>query len=220
MEFPESGAYVKNIMIFCGYKIPEAIAKLNDPKELNKMFKTVIELQELVPDHDKDEMFGIFRRNPSLLKILPGIEMEFKNFVKKVEILLPRATTSNRKRPASKTISTEAKMGKHRPSEAYLAGFKKLPTQYVDVSVETAMDTFNFKENANGSFTFNCLKCNTPCIMQNRPKYLSKIQLDIINKCWLNEKKKLKSNPKQSTLVSYFSIYPYSKANFRSQKFR
>ena len=42
------------------------------------MFKTVIELQELVPDHDKDEMFGIIRRNPSLLKILPGIKMEFK----------------------------------------------------------------------------------------------------------------------------------------------
>ena len=73
---------MKNIMIFCGYKIPEAITKLNDPKELNKMFKTVIELQELVPDHGKDEMFGIFRRNPSLLKILPGIEIEFKNFVK------------------------------------------------------------------------------------------------------------------------------------------
>ena len=112
-------------MISCGYKTPEAITKLNDPKELKKMFKTVRELQELVPDQDKDEMFGIFRRNPSLLKILPGIEMEFKNFVKKVEILLPWATTSNRKRPASKTISTEAKMGKHRPSEAYLAGFKK-----------------------------------------------------------------------------------------------
>ena len=82
MEFPESGAYVKNIMIFCGYKTPEASTKLNDPKELNKMSKTVIELQELVPDHEKDKMFGIFRRNPSLLKILPGIEIEFKNFVK------------------------------------------------------------------------------------------------------------------------------------------
>ena len=89
MEFPESGAYLKNIMIFCGYKTPETITKLNDPKELNKMFKTVVELQELVPDHEKDEMFGIFRRNPSLLKILPGIEMEFKNLLPKI------ATTSN-----------------------------------------------------------------------------------------------------------------------------
>ena len=154
---------------FCGYKTPEAITKLNDPKELNKMFKTVVELQELVPDHEKDEMFGIFRRNPSLLKILPGIELEFKNFVKKVEKFLPRAITSNKKRP-SKAISTEAKTGKHRPSEADLTKRvrrwfqKELPTRSVDVSVETAIDTFNFKENANGSFTFNCLKYNFNCL--------------------------------------------------------
>ena len=130
--------------------------------------------------------------------------------------MLPRAITSNKKRPASKAISTEAKTGKHRPSEADLTERmrrwfqKELPSRSVDVSVETAMNTFNFKENANGSFTFNCLKCKTPCIIPNAEPTkisISNSTRHIINKCWLNENKKPKFDrpPKQSTVVSYFS---------------
>ena len=79
----------------------------------------------------------------------------------------------------SKAISTEAKTGKHRPSEADLTERmrrwfqKELPTRSVDVSVETVIDTFNFKENANDSFTFNCLKCRSLIDLQSsRPSFL------------------------------------------------
>ena len=88
---------------------------------------------------------------------------------------------------------------------------KELPTRSVDVSVETAMDTFNIKENANGSFTFNCLKCKTLCIIPNAEPTkisISNSTRHIINKCWLNESKKPKLDkpiPKQSTVMSYFS---------------
>ena len=160
-------------MIFCGYKTPGAIVKLKDQKEVAKMFNTVIELEELIPGHERDQMFRIFRRNPSLLKILPGMEPEFQNFVQKVENLLP-GKTSTKKRPVSKAISNEAKpTGKNRPSEADLTERlrrwfqKELPARAVDASIEIAMSTFTFKENANGSFTFNCLKCKTPCVIPN-----------------------------------------------------
>ena len=201
MEFPESGTYLKKIMIFCGYKTPGAIVKLKDQKEIAKMFSTVIELEELIPEHERDQMFGIFGRNPSLLKILPGIEPEFQNFVRKVENLL-LGKTSAELRPVSEPISNEEKpTGKHRPSNADLTGRlrrwfqKELPIRDEDVSIETAMSTFTFKENDNGSFTFNCLKCNTPCIIPNAEptKFsISNATRHITKKCWLNLKKETK----------------------------
>ena len=212
-------------MIFCGYKNPEAIVKLKNQKEVAKMFNTVIQLEELIPEHERDQMFGIFKKNPSLLKILPGIKPRFQSFVRKVENLLP-GKTSTKKRPVSKPILNEAKpTGKHRPLEADLTERlrrwfqKELPNRAVDVSIEIAISTFTFKENANGSFTFNCLKCKTQYIIPNAEP--TKISISnatrlIINKCWLNEKKKPKLDKldsTQSTVPSYF-IGPVQKRIF------
>ena len=217
-EFPESGAYIKNIMIFCGYNNRESIIRLKDENEVSKMFSTVIELQELVPEHQKDEMFGIFRKNPSLLKILPGIEQGFQRFLKKVENLVPNVPINakmSKKRP-NKLISHElSTTDKKRPTvndlkERLRVWFEKeLPTRANNTSVEEAMGLFTIKENANKSFEFKCLKCNTPCIIPNGET--SKISISnatrhITRNCWLNDKKKRKldTDSNQSTVSSYF----------------
>lgn len=35
------------------------------------------------------------------------------------------------------------------------------------MTIQEAMSTFTLKKNPNGSFTFTCLKCKSPCIISN-----------------------------------------------------
>ena len=72
-----------------------------------------------------------------------------------------------------------------------------------------AMDSFTLKENPNGSFTFTCLKCKSPCIIPNAEPTkitISNATRHITKHCWLNEtkKKKLKAGLEQQTVSSYF----------------
>lgn len=63
---PESGQYIVEVMKFCGYSDLESISKLNNPKE-------------------REKMFGIFWEVPDKLRILPGLEQNFKRFLEEVE---------------------------------------------------------------------------------------------------------------------------------------
>lgn len=77
------------------------------------------------------------------------------------------------------------------------------------------MVTFTLKENPNGSFTFNCLKCKSPYIIPNAEPTkisISNATRHITKHCWLNESNKKKSNANsardsanQQTVSSYFS---------------
>ena len=95
-EFPESGEYIMHIMKFCGYKSRDAILRLKDEQEVTNMFKTAIELQELIPEEDRKITFGIFEKNPTMLKVLPGVDPGFKRFLKMVEGLVPKTVTKKR----------------------------------------------------------------------------------------------------------------------------
>ena len=82
-----------HIMKFCGYKSRDAILRLKDEQEVTNMFKTAIELQELIPEEDRKITFGIFEKNPTMLKVLPGVDPGFKRFLKMVEGLVPKTVT-------------------------------------------------------------------------------------------------------------------------------
>lgn len=184
------------------------------------MFKTVVELEELIPEEEKDEMFGIFKKNPSLLRILPGIEPRFQTFLKKVENLCPHHKANEKrgtKRPM-KTMARNVKDNKKlKPTENDLKDrlydwfLKELPKRGKGITIKEAMVSFTLKENPNGSFTFNCLKCKSPCIIPNAEPTkisISNATRHITKHCWLNESKKKKSNTDsadQQTVSSYFS---------------
>ena len=193
-------------MVFCGYNNIESIIKLKEEQEVSKMFKTVVELQELIPEEEKDEMFGIFKKNPSLLRILPGIEPRFQTFLKKVETHCPHHTANGKrgtKRPM-KTMALNLKDNKKlKPTENDLKNrlydwfLKELPKRGKDITIKEAMVTFTLKENPNGSFTFNCLKCKSPYIIPNAEPTkisISNATRHITKHCWLNESNKKKSN--------------------------
>merc|ERR1719354_821945 len=70
-------------MEFCGYQSSEAIVRLKNPDELQKMFDFVKEMTDIIDD--KQEMFGIFAPKPEKVRVLPGLEVTFKKFISSVE---------------------------------------------------------------------------------------------------------------------------------------
>ena len=97
-----------NIMKRMGFKCRDAILRLKNDELLQKMFTEVQELEGLIPTHERQSLFGIFEKNPSLLRVLPGIRPGFDRFLKKVEELIPKVTTqtsSKRQKADSRNAS-------------------------------------------------------------------------------------------------------------------
>ena len=61
---------MKNILKFSGYKTVESVLKLRQNEELDKAFSFVSEIVE-----NKEEMLGIFYKNPEKLMLIPGHEV-------------------------------------------------------------------------------------------------------------------------------------------------
>ena len=60
--FPPKCHFLRNIVRFAGYETKESAMKLRTEDERTKMFDFVKCMIDIV--EDKDEMFGIFKRNP------------------------------------------------------------------------------------------------------------------------------------------------------------
>lgn len=67
-------------MLFCCYNTIVSIIKLKEEQVVSEMFKTVVELEEIIPEEDKYQMFGIFKKNPTFLRIYPVSNLDFRNF--------------------------------------------------------------------------------------------------------------------------------------------
>ena len=81
---------ISDLMVFCHYTNRDAILRLKDEDQVKKMFENVLELEELIPDEQRADMFGIFERKPSLLRILPGLQPGFTRWLQEVEDLIPK----------------------------------------------------------------------------------------------------------------------------------
>ena len=101
-RFPSNDTYLKNLMLFCQYTHREAILRLKDGDEVKRMFQSVLELEELIPDEQRRDMFGIFERKPSLLRILPGLQPGFKRWLQEVENLVPKRGMCSKSHPPEK----------------------------------------------------------------------------------------------------------------------
>ena len=68
-------------MEFCGYQSKEAILRLKNADELQKMFKLAKDMADVITDEEKKKVFGIFASKPEKVKMLPGLEITFKQFL-------------------------------------------------------------------------------------------------------------------------------------------
>ena len=116
-----------HIMKFSGYDNLESILKLKCKKEINKMFKFVVKRVTLV--QDKDDMFGIFAEDISILEMLPGLKPTFKRFLGKVKNLIPNPAT-RRKRLSQGTSNSplDTKSKKNHLDTETLTPDKKIAT--------------------------------------------------------------------------------------------
>lgn len=64
---------MKNILKFSGYETYESIIKLKDKEELAQVFEFVKSMSDVVSD--KEEMFGVFSRNPQKTMLIPGLKV-------------------------------------------------------------------------------------------------------------------------------------------------
>ena len=226
-----------HIMKFCGYKSRDAILRLKDEQEVTKMFRTAIELQEPIPEEDRKITFGIFEKNPTMLKVLPGVDPGFKRFLKMVEGLVPKTVTKKtvsnmhapKRRRSSDIISTDASpaengivnlIGEVTPGptkedldERFRRWFdKELPSLSPNTSVDDAMKSFTLKRNSNGSFAYKCIRCSITVTISNLGPTKTSISngtRHMTRSCWLNTKR-AKIMP-QSQLTTFFAAKPSPK---------
>ena len=161
-------------MQFCGYYNRVSILRLKDKSEVSKMFKFVIDRQELV--EDKKPMFGIFATNPSLLTVLPGLKPILKRFIGKVEDLVPKkqsSTTRSSEKMSSKKVHSSSSSSSS-VSKATIPTAEDLGGRYIkwakkqvenlnkDIDPEELRKSFKIQSTTNNSFVFICLqaKCH------------------------------------------------------------
>jgi hypothetical protein len=76
--FPPRGQYIKHILKFSGYETIESVLKLRQKEELEKAFSFVKAVSEIV--ENKEEMLGIFYKNPDKLMLIPGHEVHLMEY--------------------------------------------------------------------------------------------------------------------------------------------
>ena len=69
---------------FSGYETFESVMKLKKPGEIEKIIDFVKENIDVIDD--KSKILGIFEKNPSKLKLLPGVEPILQKFISSVEM--------------------------------------------------------------------------------------------------------------------------------------
>lgn len=77
---PAKATYLRNILQYAGYETLESILKLSEDGELESVFDFMKSISDIV--ENKEEIFGIFHKNPQKLALLPGLKVRHvaKNF--------------------------------------------------------------------------------------------------------------------------------------------
>lgn len=220
--FPSNSKYIMNIMKFCGYDNRESILRLKCEKEVSKMFKFVVDREKLVTN--KEEMFGIFAADVTLLTILPGFKPTFKRFLTKVENLVPNRTTKSKRNGQSpseipikkKSRTSVLALERLTPNdkiikvEELIERFKKWLSKEVQkkckrVSIDDQEKSFSLKSTDSNSFSWMCLQngCfeTVTLTYSSRTKSVSmySAQRHVRDSCWLSGNKKPQFSTKKKT---------------------
>ena len=155
-------------MKFCGYQNRNAIVKLKDRDEVQKMLKYVSENEELFEDEaERADVFGRFKNKPHLLSIPPGLEVDFKNLIQAVENMVKPAGKSKHSPTSSSATRVEEeaaqKSKKEKPTAEQLTErakkvlLKDAGKAGVHLSAEVVTNAFTIKSSGH-SFKFTCNK--------------------------------------------------------------
>jgi len=197
--FPPNGKYLKNIMEFCGYQSSEAIVRLKNPDEMQKMFDFVKEMTDIIDD--KQEMFGIFAPKPEKVRVLPGLEVTFKKFITSVEshrttgAITPVAASNSKKRKRSGVVTTSEDIMSQMMEWCSKRGFE-------------GEDKFKIEKNALGVFEFTCVVCKMRINLTENKNCVSLLipQKHVTKSCWMYEKKIKKSQKKIGSKLSFEDV--------------
>ena len=151
-------------MKYGAYDSIDSVLTLEEEAEQIKMFDFIRDMVELIDD--KQKVLGIFADVPEKLRILPGLDRKFKDFLAAVKNLKLPTNSENRKRKGSKDEKeTEAKTKKTDKPE------KKEPTTESEETVTLQMrrwfkkknliKNFHITTSSDGSFVFNCDECGS-----------------------------------------------------------
>ena len=150
---PKSGQYLKSIMELTGYNNIQSISRLKDPKELQAMFNFAADVADGIPN--REEVYGIFSKNPKSLRLLPGIEEAFKSFLNEVHKLKP---------PNGQSSTTKQSSKLKRKAEAKVS-IKDMENEITNVYKEYDVDKSFQIIDQNDNFLFTCLNCNWQSVL-------------------------------------------------------
>ena len=148
---PKCGQYLKSIMKLTGFNDVHSVCRLNDPVELKNMFAFAADIADAI--ENKDEVYGIFSRNPERLRILPGIAQSFKRFLDEVDKLKPPDTSTNsrpklKRKSPSKNVSIEC-----------------VENQVLNLYKELCVKKSFRIVTKNDNFLFTCLNCHWESVL-------------------------------------------------------
>ena len=196
---PDAALYLRNIMEFAGYTTRDAVLRLRDAVEQRKMFDFAIEMADIL--EDKQKYFGIFASKPEKVRVLPGLEAVFKQFLDAVA--------------ASKCPSSRREVPMHSKSS------KKEKSSITSVTCETLVEQMlqwcknkghdgqgkiKIEKSPPNKYYFTCI-CKERIVLAvtKNAVSLSNVQRHIKDVCWMAEKP---PNPKKrrqcSTIEKFF----------------
>lgn len=99
-------------MKLAGYETMSSVVKLDSKLEREKMINFTISVYEGLDDEQRRRVFGIFYKIPGKLKILPGLEIVFDEFIQSVKRLKTKLMTEDlQEMSTAPTSSSSSSMG-------------------------------------------------------------------------------------------------------------
>ena len=158
---PPRGAYLIEIMKFCGYDEVDSVLLLREEDERTKMFDFIKEMVDIVDD--KEKTFGIFATVPEKVRILPGVERKFEDFLDEVQKLknpVRKVGKENRKR--KNTDPETKKSNKKTEKQPRTETVESLTFQMDKWLLKKKMSkAFHISSSDDGNFVFNCDECGS-----------------------------------------------------------
>ena len=148
-------------MKFCGYDEVDSVLLLREEDERTKMFDFIKEMVDIVDD--KEKTFGIFATVPEKVRILPGVERKFEDFLDEVQKLknpVRKVGKENRKR--KNTDPETKKSNKKTEKQPRTETVESLTFQMDKWLLKKKMSkAFHISSSDDGNFVFNCDECGS-----------------------------------------------------------
>ena len=184
-------------MEFAGYTTRDAVLRLRDAKELRKMFEFAIDMSDII--EDKQNYFGIFAKKPEKVRVLPGLEAVFKDFLHAVAAskqparaeVIPQAIALKRKKPSTIPVTCETLVDQM--------------LQWCEKKGHDGHGKVRIEKSPPNKYCFTCIYSEKIVLTVTRNGVsLSNVQRHIKDVCWMAEKSPNPERPKKSSIIQKF----------------